>query len=120
MIRAGDVILIALCSVLVGAAFAFTWRGGEPASWAVVRVAGQPERRIALTGSREIAVPGRRGESLISVVDGRVRFVDSPCHGKQCIHAGWLDAAGDFAACLPNGVSLTMISEHSRYDAVVY
>jgi hypothetical protein len=52
------------------------------------------------------------------VHDGRIRFVASPCTGKQCIHSGWLDNDGEFAACLPNLISITITGRNPRFDSI--
>lgn len=120
MIRAGDIVLIALCATLVGLAYGLTWRPAAHAAYAELRAPGETPRHIALAGERRIRVRGSLGDSVLAVRDGAIRFLRSPCPGKQCIHSGWLDRAGEFAACLPNGVSLTLVGEEHSYDALNY
>ena len=50
--------------------------------------------------------------------EGRVRFVDSPCPNKQCVHTGWLNQGGEVAVCLPNKVSVQVLADDPRFDAV--
>ena len=118
--KAGDACIIAICATLVGAVYWFAWQPAGAAHLAVLRVPGEPPRRIALDGSRELTVAGRRGESRVAVRPGGVRFLASPCSAKHCVHAGWLEEAGDFAACLPNGVSLTLAGGRNGYDGLGY
>lgn len=120
MMRTGDLALVFLCAALVGAAWWLTWRADEGARVAVLRVPGEPTRQVALDGRRELAVAGSRGESRIAIRPGGARFLESACSGKQCIHAGWLERAGAFAACLPNGVSLTLVGDTDGYDGIGY
>ena len=47
-------------------------------------------------------------ESAAPVEPGRLRFVESPCRNRVCIHRGWLNTAGDSSACLPNRVSVSL------------
>ena len=68
---------------------------------------GVPHRR----GGVEVVVQGgvealhlRRQGRPVEVRERRVRFNDSPCVGRLCVHTGWLDHSGEVAACLPNGV----------------
>jgi hypothetical protein len=65
-------------------------------------------------------IRGRRGDSVVAVADGRVRFIESPCRHQVCIAAGWLDTDGDFAACAPNGVALQVRGPGERYDGISY
>jgi len=65
-----------------------------------------------------IEINGTRGLSTLEFNDGAVRFVASPCRTKRCIHAGWLRRSGDFAACLPNQVSVLVAGAERRFDAI--
>lgn len=51
---------------------------------------------------------GKIGESVIEVDKGQVSFVSSPCPNKTCITDGSISKAGEFLACLPNGISVTI------------
>ena len=68
-------------------------------------------------------VPGSLGISEVEVRDGRVRFVSSPCRGKQCVHSGWAQRGGEFVACLPNRVSFTVLGAGAHgdyYDSISF
>lgn len=120
MMRAGDLTIIALCAALVGTTYWFAWQPAGAARVAVVNVPGEPARRVSLDARRELAVSGHRGKSRIALRPGGARFLASPCRGKQCVHAGWLEGDGAFAACLPNGVSLTLVGDGEGYDGFGY
>lgn len=45
------------------------------------------------------------------VCDLAVSFKSSDCPDKVCVNSGWLSQAGDFAACLPNRLSLRISGE---------
>ena len=111
-----------LVMVLAGAAVLTSWwmlwSPGDEAEWAEVRVQGQTVARLALDQPGHYHFEGSLGRNEIEVADGGVRFIAAPCTGRQCIHAGWLRHGGDFAACLPNRVSLAMISSGTHYDAI--
>lgn len=120
MIRFGDMLIIMLCAAGVGSAYWLTWQSDGAADAVVVRGADEPGRRLALDRERELTVRGPRGESRIAIRPGGVRFLSSPCPGKYCVHSGWLERAGEFTACLPNGVSLTLVGSGSGYDGIGY
>lgn len=46
--------------------------------------------------------------------DGSIAFVESDCPDKVCIHAGKLKTAGQFAACLPNGIVMKIVPAKDR------
>lgn len=48
--------------------------------------------------------------------DGSIAFVESDCPDKVCIHAGKLKTAGQFAACLPNGIVMKIVPEKERSE----
>ena len=73
---------------------------------------------LPLSGEQRVSVHGPLGDSVIEIRDGRVRFVSSPCNGKQCVHSGWLSHSGELAACLPNGIMVSVMGRERRYDSI--
>ncbi|MDO5772918.1 MAG: NusG domain II-containing protein [Spirochaetales bacterium] len=63
---------------------------------------------------------GLLGESSIKVESGKAKFIDSPCENKNCIQSGEINTHGQWAACLPNGIFITIEgkSKESSFDAV--
>ena len=118
--RPGDLVVIAAAGLLVGASWAALWSGGGPAAHAEVSAPGAPGRVLPLAADAVVEVEGRLGASVIEVRDGRARFTDSPCVGRQCVHAGWLSRSGQVAACLPNGVVLEVGGGRREFDAVSF
>lgn len=51
------------------------------------------------------------------VKDNAIAFIESDCPDKVCVHSGFLSYAGQMAACLPNRVSIQIISG-SGYNEV--
>jgi hypothetical protein len=81
-------------------------------------VNGKEQLAIPLSKNQELTINGVMGPSRIKVQDGKVRFISSPCNNKQCIHTGWLEHGGEFAACLPNRISLVVTGINTRYDTI--
>ncbi len=84
----------------------------------MVSFASTPPTTVGLGEDRTIEIEGSRGKSMLEVSDGAIRFVDSPCRTKRCVHAGWLKLSGEFAACLPNQVSILIAGDKRRFDAI--
>ncbi|NGX16064.1 NusG domain II-containing protein [Wenzhouxiangella sp. XN24] len=120
LVRPADALVVALAALLVGAAWAALWTGGGPAEAVQVITPGDEPRRVALSRDDALEVRGRLGDSRIEIRDGRVRFVDSPCVGRYCVHAGWLSRSGQVAACLPNGVVIEVTGGDREFDAVTF
>lgn len=113
-----DKLVIAAACLLLGALYARFWGPAEPAAVLEIRAADGSLQRVDLDQAGELRVAGRYGESLIQIDHGRARFLSSPCHGKLCVHYGWLRHSGEAAACLPNGVLITLTGGARRYDAI--
>ncbi len=74
-------------------------------------------RELALNKDQEIAIDGLLGNSRLQIKDGKIRFIDSPCSSKVCVHKGWLSHSGDFNACLPNRISIEIMGP-GQYDSM--
>lgn len=48
--------------------------------------------------------------------DGGIAFIDSDCPDKVCIKTGRLSRVGEYAACLPNGIIVKIVSAGERDD----
>lgn len=54
---------------------------------------------------------------------GQIRFLSSNCPDKICVNTGLIQTVGQYAACLPNGIMIKIVSseegEHGEADIVV-
>lgn len=114
----GDWLVLGAALLLIPSLYATFWHGSGRGQEARVWVDGKPWARLDLFHEQHLRVPGRLGDSILEVHDGRVRFVDSPCNGRQCIHSGWLADGGEVAVCLPNRVSVQVMADDPRFDAI--
>jgi hypothetical protein len=113
--------ILVLSIILLILLYKYYWITGQAANYAKILVDNSTPQQIDLQSNRQISVQGHLGESRIEIMDGRIRFIDSPCRGKYCIQAGWLSKNGDFIACLPNHVSLELHdSQETQFDSIVY
>ena len=115
--RADWLVLIAAIALLPGLFLRF-WGDQGPASAVRISANGQRDITLPLSGERRLHVPGPLGDSVIEIHDGQVRFVSSPCRGKQCVHSGWLSHSGELAACLPNGIMVSVMGRQRRFDSI--
>jgi hypothetical protein len=116
--RAGDLVVLALGASFVGASYAAFWGDRTTGTEAAVFVDKEQVALLELAADGDHAVRGRIGNSILRVEGGRVRFTDSPCPGRICVHSGWLARSGEVAACLPNGVVVEVQGREREYDAV--
>ena len=74
-------------------------------------------RELPLNKDQKITIEGNLGLSHLQIQNGKIRFTDSPCSGKVCIHKGWLSHSGDFNACLPNRISIEILGP-GKFDSM--
>jgi len=114
----GDYVVIAIALAIVTLSYVSLWGGMQRAALAKISVNGHHWRNVELFEDQIIHVPGVLGDSVLQVHDGRIHFIASPCTQKICIHQGWLKRGGETAACLPNRVSVTILSDNPDYDTM--
>jgi hypothetical protein len=113
-----DYIVVVLALAMLPYLFMKYWQPPEQGETAQILVGSDSKIEVSLKTDRRFNVEGPLGTSVIEVHDGKIHFVDSPCRSKLCIHSGWLQKAGDFAACLPNHISVTVLGHDQLYDAI--
>ncbi|MDQ3796482.1 MAG: NusG domain II-containing protein [Pseudomonadota bacterium] len=117
---AADKIAFATSLLMLMTLYVVCWSGSGLADEVAITAAGRTQV-FPLSRDRRIAVHGRLGDSVIEIRSGRARFIASPCSGKVCIHAGWINRAGATTACVPNGVIVSVTGDDAakvRYDAI--
>jgi len=73
-----------------------------------------------LTENAQLRIKGPLGESVVEIFKGKAYIEKSPCPLKLCIRQGKIDAPGQVAACLPNRVVVSIVSNNAptRIDAI--
>lgn len=117
-ITRGDKLVLLLATVMLPTLYLQFWNDGRPGDQARILVAGQQARLVDLHQDQRIVVRGMLGDSVLEISNGKIRFVDSPCDNKQCVHEGWHQYGGQTAACLPNKVSVAILGGEQRFDAI--
>lgn len=120
LVRPADMGVLALAALLVGGSWAALWSEGGEGETVRITAPGVQPVVLALSQDRSVSIHGALGPSILEIRDGRVRFVDSPCIGRYCIHAGWLSRSGHVAACLPNGIVAEVIGSGQQFDAISF
>ncbi|MDR3167937.1 MAG: NusG domain II-containing protein [Treponema sp.] len=88
------------------------------ASLAVYAGSGSSER-VFITGAEgrwifprnateTVTVAGPLGDTVVELSDGRVRVIRSPCTNQTCVAAGGIRSHGQWIACLPNKVLVSI------------
>jgi hypothetical protein len=113
-----DVIILACAAALLAGLYGKFWSGHGAPAYARIIVGDKQQALVALDQDKTLSIKGELGVSTVEIHAGKVRFSASPCTGKQCIHSGWAGHAGEFIACLPNRVSVSVIGKNQYFDSI--
>lgn len=103
----GDLVLV--LGVLLASVVLIVARDDDVAADQVrVEVDGVVLHELPLAEAQQLDVVGPLGLCTISIEPGRARVLAAPCRAQVCVRRGWLTAAGDVAACVPNRLLLRL------------
>lgn len=114
-----DWIILALSVAGLCLVYLLTWQEVAPADHISI-MAGEHRQQVPLDHDQVLEIHGVLGISRIEIRNRRVRFLSSPCANQLCTHQGWVSAASELIACLPNRVVLTLDADRSDFDAINY
>jgi len=117
-ITVADRIILILAVVLIIWSYIHYW-GGKTLDYAIILSAEHAPQSVNLHQSQQIIIQGSKGESKIEVLNGQIRFIESPCKQQYCVHAGWLTESKSFITCLPNQVSIEL-PHANKFDSISY
>ena len=84
----------------------------------IVELAEAAPATHALSNHGVLPVVGPLGVSEIEIGPKGARVISAPCAHKICMRQGWMQRAGDVAACVPNGLVLR-IAGAAPIDAMI-
>ncbi|MFK8067733.1 MAG: NusG domain II-containing protein [Gammaproteobacteria bacterium] len=126
MFKLGDKLVLITVILFVGSLYKMFWFSEGRGDFAQVTVeqirsdhnAQKGKQLLSLSENKIIKIKGKVGISELEIVNGKIRFKSSPCPNQICVHAGWLEKGGEFAACLPNRVALELVANNTFFDAI--
>ncbi len=113
-------LIIILILLLLASIWALFLRQHEAQSsgrlYAVIQLKNQELDRIPMVPgqARDFVYDAHPGVRFHRYEDGSLAFVESDCPDKLCIHMGKVRRPGQFAACLPNEMLLTVVAEKAE------
>lgn len=86
----------------------------------VIRDGEQNVYELPLNQNTTKTVTTGLGTNLIEIKDGRVHVEEADCLNQDCVHQGWIDAAGEQIVCLPHKLTVDIVDESAKttYDVV--
>lgn len=114
----GDRVLLLVALLLLGTIFWLYWGQGGLSAQAAIYVEGRFWSKVDLYHSQQLEINGKLGISRLQIEDGKIRFISSPCSTQVCVRHGWIHVGGESVTCLPNGISVQVLSPDPRYDSI--
>ncbi|MBE6827844.1 MAG: NusG domain II-containing protein [Ruminococcaceae bacterium] len=120
LIEKRDIAVILILCLAVGLCFFLFGRvNSQKTPVAVITVNGEEIKRINLARAEDGKITLSNGV-VIETVNHAIRFTESGCRDKICIHTGSLDKVGDTAACVPMKTVITLEGADSDIDILTY
>ena len=110
------IVAVLLCALALGLAL---WARAAGSDRVVARVyqEGKLVGELPLDREASLTLTGAY-TNTITVRDGWVAVTYADCPGTDCVHSGWVSAAGRAVVCLPNRVEIRLTGAPG-VDAVV-
>lgn len=114
--RTDIVIIIGIIAVSVASWGIYNYVFAEDRVKAEIYYYSELVETVELGGGEDrlFSIPQDENVILHLYKDGSIAFEESDCPDKVCIRAGKLKTAGQFAACLPNGIVMKIVPEKER------
>lgn len=86
----------------------------------VIRDGEQNVYELPLGQDATKAITTDLGTNVIEIKDGRVHVEEADCPNQDCVHQGWIDAAGQQIVCLPHKLTVDIVDEgaEAAYDVM--
>lgn len=110
-------VALAVVLALAGAYLVASNGPSVPGATVEIRAPGRAVEVLDLGQARMVGVTGLRGVTVIAIAGGRVSVVSSACPNKVCVRQGEISRCGEWIACVPNGVAVTITGE-GAYDDI--
>ncbi|MDR2494334.1 MAG: NusG domain II-containing protein [Spirochaetaceae bacterium] len=103
--------------ITVGCAFFIYAGGGNQSSISIHVKAEKTEWIFPQDATEIINVHGPLGNTVIEARDRRVRVIASPCDNQTCVAVGTIQKRGQWIACLPNKVLISIEESKGSQDS---
>ncbi len=113
------IIAAAVAVVILLSVYIYSSDSGE----AVVKItAADTEYIYPLSQNTEVFIDGPIGQTLVIISDSKAWISESPCENKLCILMGQISKPGQWAACMPNRVFISIEggSDDQEIDVLSY
>lgn len=67
----------------------------------------------------EFQINGKIGVTVVKICNSKVKIIDSPCDAKTCIHSPSISKNGQWIACMPNGILVSIKGKTEHKDSEI-
>ena len=116
--RLADLLVVAGVLLVAAVGVLYLFGGNDDALVAVVRVDGEVYKEVdlsAVTNPYDLTVSTDDGDVVIHIEKGCAYVKSSPCEDKLCVNTGKLTKNSQAAVCLPQRVSVKLVSADKAY-----
>lgn len=105
------IILVIIVTAIIASIIYKTININDGKLYAEIRINGNVNYKVDISENRTITFKEKPNVKF-EIKDSKICFSESDCKDKICIKSGFLGTKGQSAACLPNKISLRIISEN--------
>ena len=118
--RLNLILVLAIAAIACVGLVATRLMGANTNATVVIRDGEQNVYELPLSQNTTKSVTTDLGTNLIEIKDGRVHVEEADCPNQDCVHQGWIDAAGQQIVCLPHKLTVDIVdaSAETTYDVV--
>ncbi|GHU24955.1 hypothetical protein FACS1894172_13590 [Spirochaetia bacterium] len=106
-IKVLDIVLCGIALALTAGSAVLVFGRNQSPSRVVIR--GQSRDWIfPLDTEEKLHVSGPIGDTVVVIRNGNAQILESPCTNQSCVAAGTIHRAGQWVACMPNDVFISI------------
>ena len=106
-IKAADIIIMAAALTVIFIFSAFSRKSSSGRKQVLIE-GSRDDFLYSMDEDRTIYAGGPIGDTVIVIKDNSVHVADSPCRDKLCVSYGILSEIGEWTACLPNRIFISI------------
>jgi hypothetical protein len=108
---------LAIAAIALAALAIWFFQSKEAGDYYEIYESGKLLMRVEPGPDRQFSIPGYENV-VFSMKDGALAFMASDCPDQICVKSGYLSRAGQTAACLPNKLTIRVVSKKKSADDI--
>ncbi|MDR1638959.1 MAG: NusG domain II-containing protein [Clostridiales bacterium] len=108
---------LAILAIALVALLIWFFQSREAGDYYEIYADGVLAMRVDPGPDREFSLPGHE-QVVFSLKGNALAFHSSDCPDQICVKSGYLNRAGQTAACLPNRLTIRVVSKKKSSDAI--